>query len=49
MAQITAEALGVSLERITMNVADSSRAPDSGATVASRGTFMGNLIEDSLR
>jgi len=41
MAQIAAEALGVSLERITMNVADSSRAPDSGATVASRGTFMG--------
>lgn len=41
LAQIAAEALGCSLERITMNVADSSRAPSSGAAIASRGTFTG--------
>lgn len=41
LAQIAAEALGCDLERITMNVADSSRAPSSGAAIASRGTFTG--------
>lgn len=41
LAQITAEALGCDLERITMNPADSSRAPSSGAAIASRGTFTG--------
>ena len=41
LAQITAEALGCALGRVTMNVADSSRAPSSGAAIASRGTFTG--------
>lgn len=41
LAQIAAEALGCDLERITMNIADSSRAPSSGAAIASRGTFTG--------
>lgn len=41
LAQITAEALGCALERVTMNAADSSRAPSSGAAIASRGTFTG--------
>ena len=41
LAQIAAEALGCDMERITMNIADSSRAPSSGAAIASRGTFTG--------
>lgn len=41
LAQIAAEALGCDFSRITMNVADSSRAPTSGAAIASRGTFTG--------
>lgn len=41
LAQIAAEALGCDLSRVTMNVADSSRAPTSGAAIASRGTFTG--------
>lgn len=50
LAQITAEALGCGLERITMNVADSSRAPSSGAAIASRGTFTGgHAILDAVK
>jgi CO/xanthine dehydrogenase Mo-binding subunit len=50
LAQIAAEAIGCGLERITMNPADSSRAPSSGAAIASRGTFTGgNAICDAAR
>lgn len=50
LAQIAAEALGCDFSRITMNVADSSRAPTSGAAIASRGTFTGgNAIIDSAK
>ena len=49
IAQITAEALGCDLSRITMNVADSSRAPSTGAAIASRGTFTGgNAVIDAV-
>lgn len=41
MCQIAAEALGVSLARIHCPVTETGRAPDSGPTVASRGTVMG--------
>lgn len=43
LAQIAAEALGCDFSRITMNPADSSRAPTSGAAIASRGTFTGGM------
>ncbi len=50
LAQITAEAMGCSLERITMNIADTSRAPSTGAAIASRGTFTGgHAILDATR
>lgn len=50
LAQIAAEALGCDFSRITMNVADSSRAPTSGAAIASRGTFTGgNAIIDASK
>lgn len=50
LAQIAAEALGCDFERVTMNVADSSRAPTSGAAIASRGTFTGgNAIIDAAK
>lgn len=50
IAQIAAEALGCGLERITMNVADSSRAPSSGAAIASRGTYTGgNAVLDAAK
>ncbi len=41
MSQIAAEALGCAYERLTYNDTDTSRAPDTGPTVASRGTVMG--------
>jgi CO/xanthine dehydrogenase Mo-binding subunit len=41
MSQITAEVLGVSMERIQFLNTNTSRVADSGATVASRGTIMG--------
>lgn len=50
LAQIAAEALGCDFSRVTMNVADSSRAPTSGAAIASRGTFTGgNAIIDAAK
>ncbi len=50
LGQIAAEALGCSFDRITMNAADSSRAPTSGAAIASRGTFTGgNAIIDAAK
>lgn len=41
MSQIAAETLGVKLNRIQYLDTDTSRSPDSGPTVASRGTTMG--------
>jgi len=41
LSQIAAEALGVSYKRIHYIDTDTSRSPDSGGTVASRGTTMG--------
>ncbi len=43
LLQLAAEALGVPLERIHMAPVDTSRVPDSGPTVASRGTMMSGL------
>lgn len=41
MAQITAEVLGIAMDRIRFLNTNTSRVPDSGPTVASRGTIMG--------
>ncbi|MGA9115615.1 MAG: xanthine dehydrogenase family protein molybdopterin-binding subunit [Bacteroidota bacterium] len=41
MSQITAEVLGISMDRIVFLNTNTSRVPDSGPTVASRGTIMG--------
>ena len=41
MSQITAEVLGISMDRIHFLNTNTSRVADSGATVASRGTIMG--------
>jgi CO/xanthine dehydrogenase Mo-binding subunit len=41
MSQIAAEVLGISMERIQFLNTNTSRVPDSGPTVASRGTIMG--------
>jgi CO/xanthine dehydrogenase Mo-binding subunit len=41
MSQITAEVLGVSMDRIRFLNTNTSRVSDSGPTVASRGTIMG--------
>ena len=41
MAQITAEVLGISMDRIQFLNTNTSRVADSGPTVASRGTIMG--------
>jgi CO/xanthine dehydrogenase Mo-binding subunit len=43
MTQIAAEALGVPMERVQLAPVDTSRVPDSGPTVASRGTMMSGL------
>lgn len=43
LLQIAAEELGVSIERIQLAPVDTSRVPDSGPTVASRGTMMSGL------
>jgi CO/xanthine dehydrogenase Mo-binding subunit len=49
IAQMAADRLGLSLERITMLPVDTSRVPDSGPTVASRTTvFSGNAVLDAL-
>ena len=40
-AQITAESLGVTYESVQFYGTDTHMVPDSGLTVASRGTFMG--------
>ncbi len=41
MSQIAAEVLGISMGRIRFLNTNTSRVPDSGPTVASRGTIMG--------
>jgi CO/xanthine dehydrogenase Mo-binding subunit len=41
MAQIAAEVLGIGMSRIRFLNTNTSRVPDSGPTVASRGTIMG--------
>lgn len=41
MSQITAEVLGITMDRIVFLNTNTSRVPDSGPTVASRGTIMG--------
>jgi len=41
MSQITAEVIGISMDRIQFLNTNTSRVADSGATVASRGTIMG--------
>ncbi len=41
MSQIAAEVLGISMDRIQFLNTNTSRAADSGPTVASRGTIMG--------
>jgi CO/xanthine dehydrogenase Mo-binding subunit len=41
MSQIAAEVLGISMDRIRILNTNTSRVPDSGPTVASRGTIMG--------
>ena len=43
MLQLAAEAIGVSIDRVQMAPVDTSRVPDSGPTVASRGTMMSGL------
>jgi CO/xanthine dehydrogenase Mo-binding subunit len=41
MSQIAAEVLGITMDRIQFLNTNTSRVPDSGPTVASRGTIMG--------
>ncbi len=43
MLQLAAESLGVPIDRVQMAPVDTSRVPDSGPTVASRGTMMSGL------
>jgi len=43
LTQIASEALGVPCERIHLSPVDTSRVPDSGPTVASRGTMMSGM------
>jgi CO/xanthine dehydrogenase Mo-binding subunit len=48
MSQIAADILGISTDRVTYLEPDTSLIPDSGPTVASRGTFMGgNATKDA--
>jgi CO/xanthine dehydrogenase Mo-binding subunit len=43
LLQIAAQELGIPIERIQLAPVDTSRVPDSGPTVASRGTMMSGL------
>jgi CO/xanthine dehydrogenase Mo-binding subunit len=43
MLQLAAEALGVPIDRVHLSPVDTTRVPDSGPTVASRGTMMSGL------
>ncbi|MFB6291630.1 MAG: xanthine dehydrogenase family protein molybdopterin-binding subunit [Candidatus Bipolaricaulia bacterium] len=49
LTQIAADAIGVSVESVSLTEIDTSRVPDSGPTVASRTTTMaGNAIIDAV-
>lgn len=49
LAQITADPLGVDIDKVSLTDVDTSRVPDSGPTVASRTTIMaGNAIMDAV-
>jgi len=43
LLQVAAESLGVPIDRVHLAPVDTSRVPDSGPTVASRGTMMSGL------
>ncbi len=48
MAQIAAEALGISLDKVTMEVSDTAFTDSSGSASASRLTFMaGNAVKEA--
>ena len=48
--QVAAEALGIPMDRVHLAPVDTSRVPDSGPTVASRGTIMTALaVVDAAR
>ncbi len=50
MAQMAAEELGVGLERVRFLATDTDRVPDSGPTVASRGTILGgSAVREAAR
>ena len=50
LLQVAAESLGVPIDRVHLAPVDTSRVPDSGPTVASRGTMMSGLaILDAAR
>ncbi|MFC2083221.1 xanthine dehydrogenase family protein molybdopterin-binding subunit [Candidatus Bipolaricaulota bacterium] len=50
LLQIVAEELGISIDKIQLAPVDTSRVPDSGPTVASRGTMMSGLaVLDAAR
>ncbi|MEE9190871.1 MAG: xanthine dehydrogenase family protein molybdopterin-binding subunit, partial [Candidatus Neomarinimicrobiota bacterium] len=50
ITQMTAEALGIHPDRITVLPTDSSKVPDSGPSVASRNVIMtGNAIRDAVK
>ena len=50
LSQIISEELGIDYEKIRMTPIDTSKVPDSGATVASRTTmFSGRAIQDACR
>jgi len=50
LTQAASESLGIACDRISVLPVDSSRVPDSGPTVASRGTIMSALaIQDAAR
>jgi len=49
MTQITAEAFGIDIDRVSVELCDTHRAPDTGAAIASRGTYIGgNAILDAV-
>jgi CO/xanthine dehydrogenase Mo-binding subunit len=50
LLQVAAQQLGIPIERIQLAPVDTSRVPDSGPTVASRGTMMSGLaVLDAAR
>jgi len=50
LLQLAAESLGVPIDRVHVAPVDTSRVPDSGPTVASRGTMMSGLaVLDAAR